>query len=1626
MAPSNQSSWTVGRFRRAIYDAMRPHLPGVWFNLDDILSTINSSSQDVSSHTGFKTRKKSHQNQFLILAFQCTDFLDVLVLEHGKAIKCMVSLKVNPMGITFKFDPARDAMTFIPPAKNDPSFEDNSILNENLNILEDKFNVKFKDTSTLDGVLNSSRILYNTICKDLQVKLNADVSWKRFYDQDVAQLIRELRSLKSVSPMVSDLENGFNSQNFELSIQLLLDSMKDLDDSRDLVSHLKSRVAELENSESRKLHVSHDHSDSAEIIRLRNRIQQLESSSVIPDTEVILSVDDTTPRGIIESIRHDKGIDLLSAGNDEVRNCMTGLFRTLDSAIEKLSDDIYSSKSRFILELLQNADDNSYIAGVVPKVDIFIDLQKEFVYIVNNESGFSSADMHAICDIGGSLKGRTAGKIGYKGIGFKSVFSVCDTPTIISNGFQFQFNAKRPLGTVIPVWVESGPEPLDFSCHTGTQIYIPLNMDASLREDIIDVSNSLDRVPLFLRQLGHISLVIRLEDGSLTSKSIQIRRQDNSPSGERVFLDTTTTSGGASVTSTEEYIIFTEHVRVPVAYVPERRMSSIVSGDFLTTELVLGFPLQGSEQLPVCAFLPMETVGFKFLIQGDFELVASRQGVHKRNRWNEFLRDSIGRMLFANLRGCGELWALIGKFIPTIDEVWDPFWRPVVEDCIALIGDLECIKTESGVLRRVGEVVVKHGDLSGIWTSSELWQHAGVEYASADVDVNLIRRLGVRDLALPDVITVMEKIGGEGKDTTWANQVFRVFFRLEAKDVSNCRFLLINGLWTSISEGRVLLKSPDGYSLNNYIRVLDHDFSEEACRYLLAIGVEDDPLKFLFDVNVKSENSTIGCLESLRFLRDNVVSLKKDWVHDICIPSMSGAWKFGFMLSLDFNVGMEPHLIVSSSLATDPQWRNFLLASNVHFGLVVDSPYFVNFLSQATSGKRSIWEFLEMINMNWKTGETYYLSNSLRVILKNLRLPTTSSIETYPNYFSPRVLDIEKLGLSQLNLGVVRIDMEYMDILDNIELMRACSVFLQLDTESVPVILDCVNQSWQLIHWDVWPKFYRLFSDLNLGNAIRFVFVSGKYLPVKTLIYDGSTSIAEIIGFGVLALSYPTLEKFFLEQVGVKGSLDVGHLTKALCAIRSGKLQKSQAELLVIVEEIYSSIETLLTNRAFTKKTVLPIFSDKSGFCSISDTFINDSEEISQLFAGHIYIAHGIVSKHPLLCERFGIRFLSSSTTLVVPQELDCTSRSDLTSMYTRFLQSLLSIFGNLYSQSDRGTVQALVSNLSVYVCPRLEAVFSITVNDRVVSRRALRRFIFLKSSASLYLGELALENGISFTVLLDILPAGIVAQLSKEHVAIAIDKASHKSSPNKRGASFIDDVEDARQAAKKTNTGFITELVQYQNLQGDRLLDFMSKATFSSGPSNSHASLPHNQVSSSGKSNRSAVGGLYVDNSLPDNQAKQIGNIAETFVYCMLENMAKAKDVRFSKFNWVSGGRLSVFPNDMRNIDDSLGYDMFFEDTNNVLPTRFGHGESITWLIEVKGHINPRRTQFQLSSNEWKRSNEATLKENPDQRFLVIGVCIHPSPKVLYWLEDPAELYKSGEILLDATGYSVSGFSTQ
>lgn len=143
-------------------------------------------------------------------------------------------------------------------------------------------------------------------------------------------------------------------------------------------------------------------------------------------------------------------------------------------------------------------------------------------------------------------------------------------------------------------------------------------------------------------------------------------------------------------------------------------------------------------------------MGFRFLVQGDFELVASRQAVHQNRPWNAWLRSEIAHAFIDATAAIPGLRSRFFRFVPTESDVPDAFWREVVTQLTDLLRNEACIETEGGAMRKPSEVWLRPAGLSpAVLSSAELEAASGRAFVSERVEVAQAKRL--RCAELPDV-----------------------------------------------------------------------------------------------------------------------------------------------------------------------------------------------------------------------------------------------------------------------------------------------------------------------------------------------------------------------------------------------------------------------------------------------------------------------------------------------------------------------------------------------------------------------------------------------------------------------------------------------------------------------------------------------------------------------------------------------------------------------------------------------------------------------------------------------------------------------------------------------------------
>ena len=229
------------------------------------------------------------------------------------------------------------------------------------------------------------------------------------------------------------------------------------------------------------------------------------------------------PADIIKSI-YD-GIMLYSAG------AAKKIASSLDTLKKQLTQ---SGKEVFIYELLQNANDyprrsrNSGETTIMP-VNVEFHITDNYLFFQHTGEYFNPKNIAAICDINAGEKSDNTEAIGYKGIGFKTVFLDNDYVFLNTGNYSFRFDksATDVINTpwqILPIWTEYNDVQSDIKNvlkkHPNEEFRVKFALqprdksiltDESREDNYIDLFTSVfesERVILFIPNIKKVSIFI--------------------------------------------------------------------------------------------------------------------------------------------------------------------------------------------------------------------------------------------------------------------------------------------------------------------------------------------------------------------------------------------------------------------------------------------------------------------------------------------------------------------------------------------------------------------------------------------------------------------------------------------------------------------------------------------------------------------------------------------------------------------------------------------------------------------------------------------------------------------------------------------------------------------------------------------------------------------------------------------------------------------------------------------------------------------------------------------------------------------------------------------------------------
>lgn len=596
------------------------------------------------------------------------------------------------------------------------------------------------------------------------------------------------------------------------------------------------------------------------------------------------------PKEVIEKIRADKfwiGRQIpkeLQEGSEFQR-------RNTTNACKRLSEELYDKESHFVLELIQNADDNKYPDGTQPSLSFKIEPAR--IVVSNNEVGFAKDNVEALCQIGESTKVKEnikgAGYIGEKGIGFKSIFRVSSHPQIHSAGFHFFFkvdgDASEP-NYICPKWID------DVRHHIkapGTTIVLPAQKGVVFREDAY-FKHIGPEILLFLRKLQ--ALRVQSEAGTRAYAKKQL------PNGISELSLAFTSTG--PTTSTRRHFLVVEHTIDVKGLGGERRKN------FASSKMHLAFGLKqaaGSwsaapdQRSSLFAYLPVHPYGFRFIIQGDFLLTSSRGSVDFALPWNEALARSIPPALVdavERFKTTPSLARTYYDYLPRPNEVTDEALEPLVDQIYSQLGATKCILSDSGKWRKPQDILLANDEDRALIPNSDLWDLLGKEYASKDLEAPkaVLEKLGCEDFSITHLFECLGHTEWVSKhDDLWFAELYRLLGgELDDDDLDALRKLpilrLADGKTTKYRDQTFLpLSLNRQYGFEAELQMLSAESSgtsdeedEPIREFLHSLGVSEPSTELIIEKIVvpgcdtplgKNGSASRSHLGQIRYLRDH-------------------------------------------------------------------------------------------------------------------------------------------------------------------------------------------------------------------------------------------------------------------------------------------------------------------------------------------------------------------------------------------------------------------------------------------------------------------------------------------------------------------------------------------------------------------------------------------------------------------------------------------------------------------------------------------------------------------------------------------------------------------------------------
>jgi len=414
-------------------------------------------------------------------------------------------------------------------------------------------------------------------------------------------------------------------------------------------------------------------------------------------------------------------VDGVSADYEKIRDENIARYGW-DTAVLDLLGQLYSERTHFIFELIQNAED----AGAT---ELAFELFGDRLEVRHDGRPFTEADVRGICGVGQSAKSGDLVAIGKFGIGFKAVYAYTKSPRVYSGGEHFRIESYvRPFGV----------EPL--GALPGTLFVFPFDLETVPAATAVrEIGAALGAISpgtlLFLRNIARLFIT----GTEIISRSVSELAGSAGFAGARRRVVLSVERGSGLVD--EEWLVWSREVEgLSEAADFAADLASATASSELAPRIEIAFQVADDRVVacgrsPLTVYFPTEKETFLgFLIQGPYRTTPARDNVPGHDPSNQALvRETAGLLtdVLRELRDEGLLTAEVLGMLPLDAARFEAgsMFRPLFESVRDALASEPLIPADGGGYRTAAEL--KLADEDGLSRADGLAQLLGPDQLGA-------------------------------------------------------------------------------------------------------------------------------------------------------------------------------------------------------------------------------------------------------------------------------------------------------------------------------------------------------------------------------------------------------------------------------------------------------------------------------------------------------------------------------------------------------------------------------------------------------------------------------------------------------------------------------------------------------------------------------------------------------------------------------------------------------------------------------------------------------------------------------------------------------------------------------